>query len=292
MLALLAILKQYRSNIMAFLLLLTALFLMLSVHTDAIGFRMIQEVVLDLFVPLQKVLVTPMRVGQTWERRMQEWRALDEENQRLKKEIAKLRPQQIYIDELLQENRRLRALLHINIGSLYREMAARVVGDSSSAFTRVLTIDAGQRDGVHDHTPVVGLFGLVGRVVRAGERSSLVLTLQDLNSRVPVVTQRSRVRGIASGNNTPYLILNFVPKDADIAMDDLLVTSGMGGVFPKGLIVGRVVSLSPKGDGLFQTIHVMPNVDFSRIEEVRLLLSTPNDTSETSSTESKPHGRP
>ncbi|MBF0123978.1 MAG: rod shape-determining protein MreC [Magnetococcales bacterium] len=272
MLALLAILKQYRNSIISFLLLLTALFLMLSVRTDAIGFRMVQEVMLDVLVPLQKLLAIPVRMGQTWERRLQEWRAIDEENQKLRKEMAKLRPQQVYIEELLQENRRLRALLRMNVGPLYREVAARVVGDSSSAFARVLAIDAGKRDGVHNHTPVVGFSGLVGRVVRVGERSALVLTLQDINSRIPVVTQRSRVRGIATGHNSSHLVLEFVPKDADITIDDLVVTSGTGGVFPKGLIVGRVTSISPQGDGLFQAIHVMPAVDFSRIEEVRLLL--------------------
>ncbi|MBF0159210.1 MAG: rod shape-determining protein MreC [Magnetococcales bacterium] len=290
MLALLAILKQYRNSIAAFLLLLTALFLMLSVRTDAIGFRMVQEVLLDIFVPLQKIVATPIRVGQTWQRRLQEWRALDEENQQLKKELIKLRPQQVYIEELLQENRRLRALLRINVGPLYREVAARVIGDSSSAFARVLTIDAGQRDGVRQHTPVVGLAGLVGRVVRAGDRNALVLTLQDINSRIPVVIQRSRIRGIATGNNRSYLVLDFIPKDADIIMDDLVVTSGTGGVFPKGLIVGRVVSISPQGDGLFQTIHVMPSVDLSRIEEVRLLLVHHEAAQQSSSALQKPAG--
>jgi rod shape-determining protein MreC len=126
----------------------------------------------------------------------------------------------------------------------------------------------------------------------------VALTLQDLNSRVPVLVQRSRVRGMVTGNNGPMLGLEFIPKDVDIALDDLLLTSGTGGVFPKGLVVGRIVSISPKGDGLFQAVVVRPAVDASRAEEVRLLLpaeespDVPADTGPSRGAAEPPVGSP
>ena len=272
MIPLFTILKQYRHGLLAFLLLLTSLFFVISTKTESIGFRLAQESVLDVFGPVQKMLSVPLHLWHLMEDRLRAWQFLEEENQQLRQELAKLRPQRVYLEELLQENHRLRSLLHMNVGPFYRELAAHIVGDSSSAFARSMVIDAGHRDGVRENIPVVGLIGLMGRVVRAGERSALILTLQDLNSRVPVLVQRSRVRGIVVGNNSPLLGLDFIPKGADVAVDDLLITSGTGGVFPKGLVVGRIASISPKSEGLFQTIVVQPAVDFNRTEEVRLLL--------------------
>ncbi|MBF0455231.1 MAG: rod shape-determining protein MreC [Magnetococcales bacterium] len=273
MVELFALLKQYRNGLVAILVLVVALVLMLSVRSHDPGRRdLISDTVLDAVGPIQRVLLSPVVVYRQTQARITELRQLDQENTRMKAELKRLRPLGTLLEELAQENRRLHQLLNIPVDSSYYRIAARVVGDSSSAFARSLLINAGREEGVVVNATVVVPEGLLGRVVRVGAHTSLVLTLLDLNSRIPVVVQRSRERAIAAGFNGRKLQLEFVSKVADIEMDDRIITSGTGEGFPKGLVVGRVQQLISGGSGLFRQVTVVPAVDFDRAEEVVLLI--------------------
>ncbi|MBF0622571.1 MAG: rod shape-determining protein MreC [Magnetococcales bacterium] len=277
--AILVFLRQYRNEVFAIFLLLGALTLMLTVRSSVDGYRDVRGAVMGVVGPVQQVLLSPLEVWRGVTGRVSELVRLDDDNRHLRTELDGLKPRIYQLEELLQENRRLRALLNMPAVPNYRTMAARVVGNSSSAFSRSFLISAGSSDGVSDRVAVVGAEGLLGRVVQVSPQSSLVLSLLDINSRVPVLVQRSRVRAIAAGLNGRYLSLAFVPKGSDIRIGDKMITSGTGGIFPKGLLLGRVISVKPQDMGLFLHILVEPEADLDRIEEVRLLLNATMDVS-------------
>ncbi|MBF0447388.1 MAG: rod shape-determining protein MreC [Magnetococcales bacterium] len=274
MVELLALLKQYRNGLVAIFVLIVALVLMLSVRLHEPGQKdLINDSILDVVGPVQRVVLSPLNLFYQAKTRIADLKQLDLQNRLMKAELQKLRLLGSRMEELAQENQRLHRLLNIPAKPEVKRISARVVGDSSSAFARSLLIDVGRSEGVELNAAVVVPEGLLGRVVRVGNHSSLVLTLLDLNSRVPVLVQRTRTRGIAAGFNSRKLQLEFVSKVDDIQVNDLIVTSGTGGGLPKGLVVGRVQQLVSGGSGLFRRVMVMPVVDFDRTEEVTLLIS-------------------
>jgi rod shape-determining protein MreC len=151
-------------------------------------------------------------------------------------------------------------------------IAAEVVAYSPSAWFRTIVINKGQRDGVKKGFPVVTLEGVVGRVMRISSSSSVVLLVLDRNSSVDCLVQRNRIRGIVEGEGGGRCYLRYVPRTEDIQVGDHIITSGLGGIFPKGLSMGEVVRVEKKEYGLFQEIEVMPSADLSRLEEVMVIV--------------------
>ncbi|MBF0444264.1 MAG: rod shape-determining protein MreC [Magnetococcales bacterium] len=273
MLELLALLKQYRNSMVAVLMLTVALVLLLSLRFYEPGqHKLISDRMLDIVGPLQKVVLSPLVAYRHVQTRISELKQLDYDNQHMKAELRHLRHLGSQLEELKQENARLMKLLNIPYRPDFQRISARVIGDSSSVFARSLLINVGKAEGVFPNAIVIVPEGLLGRVVRVGSHTSLVLTLLDLNSRVPVLVQRTRDRGLATGFNGRKLHLEFISKEAEIKVDDLIVTSGTGEGFPKGLVVGRVEKLSTGGNGLFRQLTVMPVVDFDHVEDVAILM--------------------
>ncbi|MBF0272386.1 MAG: rod shape-determining protein MreC [Magnetococcales bacterium] len=271
--AFLVLLREYRNAISVFITLMVAFFLLLMAGGTVSGDRHgIREAILQITGSVQSLLSRPVSTIERFQDRMSELSRLDRENRQYKAEVERLRPLGIRLEELEQENHRLKSLLQMRPDPAFRALAVRVVGDSSSAFARSYILNAGRQDGVIVNAPVTVPEGLVGRVVRASDTASLVISLLDLNSRVPVLIQRSRVKAVSAGQNNTRLNLEYLPKDADVVIGDLVVTSGTGGIFPKGLAVGKVVSLEPGREGLFREAKVQPMVDFDRIEEAHLML--------------------
>ncbi|MBF0381649.1 MAG: rod shape-determining protein MreC [Magnetococcales bacterium] len=273
MVELLAFLKQYKNSMVAVLMLAVALVLLLSLRFYEPGqHKLVSDRMLDLVGPIQKVVLSPLVAYNQVQTRITELKQLDYDNQLMKAELRRLRPLGSQLEELKLENERLMELLNIPYRPDYNRISARVIGDSSSVFARSLLINVGRAEGVFPNAIVIVPEGLLGRVVRVGAHTSLVLTLLDLNSRVPVLVQRTRDRGLASGFNGRKLHLEFVSKEAEIQVGDLIVTSGTGEGFPKGLVVGRVEKLSNGGSGLFSKLTVVPAVDFDHVEDVAILM--------------------
>jgi len=189
---------------------------------------------------------------------------LDAENRRLRSELASR-------EELQRENDRLRRLLGYAETQPRRTVAARVIAEDASSWFRTVEIDRGSEDGIVDGLPVVDAAGLVGRVVRSGPHSSRVLLITDASSAVAVLVQDERIRGVCRGQGGG-VALDFALVADDIKVGDGIITSGLGGVFPKGLVVGYVRSVQRERSGLFQTVEVEPAVDFAHLEEVLVVL--------------------
>ncbi len=156
------------------------------------------------------------------------------------------------------ENRRLKQLLHFVQEPEYKFISARVVGDTSSAFIRSILINAGKWSGIKTGQAVINEKGLVGRIIEVGNRSSRVLLLTDLNSRIPVITTDSGIRSILGGNNREHPELTYLPESSNIRTGEAVVTSGDGELFPPGLNVGKVYR-SPEDNKYYIEPYVSSN---------------------------------
>lgn len=198
-------------------------------------------------------------------------RNVRKENLALKEEIDAYRRTIIGYREAAALNARLQKLLELKEKSPVEEVAARVIGRDTSSWFRTIVVDRGSDDGVRPGMPVITVEGVVGRVMDSAPGISTVILGIDPNSAVAGLIQRCRAQGIVKGDGDGYLF-NYVMKTLDVRKGDLIVTSGMSGVFPKGIPIGRVNSVRNTARGMFQEIEVQPTVEFGRLEFVLVLL--------------------
>ncbi|NJC88379.1 MAG: rod shape-determining protein MreC [Desulfuromonas sp.] len=189
----------------------------------------------------------------------------------LEAETRRLRAEMANVEELKRENDRLKRLLDFVEQQPRRTLAARVIGEDATSWFRTIEIDRGFEDGVTEGLPVIDAAGLVGRVVKSAAHSARVLLITDASSAVAVLVQDERIRGVCRGQGGT-LALDFALVQDAIQVGDGIITSGSGGVFPKGLVVGYVRSVRREEFGLFQTVEVESAVDFAHLEEVLVLL--------------------
>lgn len=189
---------------------------------------------------------------------------LMEQNARLLLETARFR-------DAAMENARLRALLGFRERSKFDVVPAEVIAVSTSGAIHSVKIDAGAEDGIERDSPVVTADGLVGRVFLVGPRYSVVHVLLDRNFRAAALIERNRVHGIVRWSGGEYCLLDGVPAREDVRVGDVVVTSGLGGIYPRGIRIGVVTQVAEDVTSIFKTITVKPFVDFSRLEEVAVL---------------------
>ena len=202
-----------------------------------------------------------------------------EQNKMLRNEVEQLRVQNLQASEAIAENERLRALIgYRQMATQFDMVAARVIGRESATWSRMIVINRGKKDGVDVDMAVVTEKGLVGHVVEAGWNSSKVQLIMDPRSSVGTLVQRaeSRVAGIVQGdmdNPTMPQMVN-IPKNADVVEGDVIVTSGFGGRYPKGLVVGLISSLQNDEGGLLKIGLIEPAVDFQKLEDVMVITAS------------------
>ncbi len=212
------------------------------------------------------------------------------ENVELKKELSKLREESSQMEELQKENQRLTELLgFVQQNPRYTTVAATVVGKDPGIWFDVFLINVGRNQGVEKDMAVVNAQGLVGRVIEAGADWSKVMAIIDARSSVGTLLDRSRdsgmVRGtFSSSDATGMCQMYYLDSDADVLPGDKVITSGLGGIFPKGLTVGEVVELGSKTEGTSRRVMVKPTVDFSHMEEV-LVIKEEKETGDTKTTD-------
>lgn len=250
----------------AFLFLVLAAFaLMLLSKAETVVLERASAIVVDVFAPIIEIASRPAAGLNEAVRTVRELAALRVENERLRRENARLLAWQEAARRLAAQNLSLEQLLKFKPDPRSSYIAARVIGDSGGAFVRSVLVNAGRRDDVAKGQAVVTGRGLVGRIASAGLWSARALLITDINSRVPVMLEKTRERAILAGDNRPYPKLTFLPGNVEPRPGDRVVTSGHGGVFPPGLPVGQVVA---SGDG---GIRVQPFALLDKIEFVRVV---------------------
>ncbi len=204
---------------------------------------------------------------------------LHEQNEQLRKEVEILRAQNLTASEYASENQRLRSLLDYKQAAVQFDLvAASVIGRESASWSSVILINRGTLDGVANNMPVVTELGLVGHVMESSLNSAKVQLMIDPRSSVGTLIQRpgSRVAGIVEGDikNPAHPRMVNIPKDSDVKVDDMVVTSGFGGVYPKGLVVGKVVAIHNEEGGLLQFAEIETSVDFQKLEDVAVIVAS------------------
>ncbi len=179
--------------------------------------------------------------------------------------------------ELALSNQRLRHLLNFKEKNPRPLLAAEVIGRDPSPWFKSVTIDKGTSEGVTAGAPVVMADGIVGMVTDASNHYAKVLLIIDQNSAVDVLLQENRARGVSKGASVDECRLDYVLRKYKIAAGDIVVSSGLDGVFPKGLRVGSVEKVVKRNAGVFQKVYVKPFVDFDKLEEVMVVLPRPAD---------------
>jgi rod shape-determining protein MreC len=195
-----------------------------------------------------------------------------QENLRLRTSVNTLKMENSRYRELLSTHERLDKLLQFKQDTGRPVLAAQVIGLDPTGWFKSVIINKGKEDGLEIDMPVVNAVGIVGRVVSLSPNYAKVLLIIDQNSAVDCLVQRSRDRGIVKGLSTEICKMDYLVKASDIAVGDIVVTSGLGGVFPKGIPVGEVLNVEDITGELFKDIEVRPAVDFSKLEEVLIIL--------------------
>lgn len=223
----------------------------------------IQQGIANVFRPIGSFFTDLGRIG-----------SLKEENERLRAELEELQGQQATLQELQSEVKTLRDTLGLRDRLGFRTTGADVISEIPSNFEAAVTINAGSTDGVALDMPVIAADGLVGRVVRVSDNWAKVLLIIDPNSSVGVRLAATREAGLLTGQRASDLRMSLVDPETPVAPGEQVTTSGLGGVFPPGIAVGVVSQVVPDEGALEKQIFVRPGVDFSRLSEVLVVLSS------------------
>jgi rod shape-determining protein MreC len=184
--------------------------------------------------------------------------------QRLEMELAALKEKASTADRLVK-------FLEFKEDNPHERMAARVIGVDSGGYFKTVILDKGEKDGLALNMPVVTAEGVVGRIIKLHFLSSQVLLMVDYNSAIDALVQRTRDRGIVVGLGESVCEMKYVSRQADVKIGDVVVTSGLAGIFPKGLVIGRVSGVEVKGYSLFQRVTLETAVQLNKLEEVFIL---------------------
>jgi rod shape-determining protein MreC len=271
------LLRKYKTAIFIVTLLVLAVIMFsydLKYRADGSFFR---KIVLEAVAPVQKVMSASVKsVSDAWLRYLL-LVGIEQENKNLKNKINEFKAALILYQEGYLEAQRLKKLLDLRDDYNYHFISARVIGREQAALSKTILISKGAAHGLKTGMPVIAPPGLIGRLVDVSWHFSKVLLFIDENSNVGAIVQRTRMQGIISGAGPRGLILKYISKTQDVKEGDVIVSSGMGGVFPKGLLIGQVSHVDRQNASLFLKINVSPFVDFSKLEEILILASTENE---------------
>ena len=266
-------LRNYKTVIFVAVLLIIALVMLsYSVKYDTSG-GFFRKIVLEATAPVQKVLsISVKSVSDAWLRYIF-LVGFEEENKNLNKKINELKAELILYQEGYLEAQRLSKLLALRDDYNYRFISARVIGSEQAALSKTILINKGTAHGLKIGMPVMATPGLIGRLIDVSWHVSKVLLLIDENNNIGAILQRTRMQGIVSGAGSRGCILKYIYKNQDVKEGDSVISSGMGGIFPKGLLIGKVSHVQKQDAGLFLKINVAPFIDFAELEEVLVLAS-------------------
>jgi rod shape-determining protein MreC len=254
-------------------LLVGCILIMLSVRPDGgTQWNPIEQLIVETTSPFQKLITQTIKITKGVWLKYFYLVNLTEENKHLRIELDTLRIENARHQELLCALTRFEKLLNFTRGLDRPVVAAQVIGWDPAGWFKSVIIDKGRDAGLQLNRPVVNASGVVGRIVSVSSDYAKVLLIIDQNSAVDCIVQRSRDRGMVKGESTEICRVDYIDRVSNVTVGDIVVSSGLGGVFPKGLPVGKVVSLRNIQGRLFKQIEIKPSVDFSKLEEVLVIL--------------------
>ncbi|MDD5018453.1 MAG: rod shape-determining protein MreC [Eubacteriales bacterium] len=246
-----------------------------------------ESVVGSILSPVQNALYSATDAIADFFSRIFSGADIEAENAALQERVAELEAQLMDYDEMKLESERLKEFLNFNTETEGLEyVTAKVIGKGTGHWFNMFIINVGLKDGIAVDMPIVNGDGLIGRVVATGYNYSRVLTIVDSSSGVSAIVERTRDNGILNGTvstgdeEDALLTMSYLPLDADLVPGDTVITSGLAGVFPKGIAIGEVIEVSKSDDGMKNEAVISPYVDFYHLEEVMVITSATIDIEE------------
>jgi len=272
----LSFVRRHREPLLVCILLAHALGMFLGSSRRVREPNVIDRLALAMTAPVQRAAVASIDgMVNAWQQYVS-LRSVRREVGQLQTENAQLRADVVGLAEARAENERLRRLIHYEEGNPGPKVVARVLGINPDPNRLTLRIDRGEGDGVRRGQAVVTADGVVGQVLRATASAADVLVAFDPNCRLGGRVQRTRARvGVSGAGEDQALKLEYLLRSEDLEEGDLVVTSGTDGVYPPGLVVGRVTGVQRQTSGMFLNAGILPAVNFTRVEEVVVLAPQP-----------------
>ena len=264
--------RRYHFFIFIILLLLFALVLMSLRAQQRKGVEFFDALLMEICSPIQKASTVVIKTIQGTFQQYVFLVNLEEENRMLKQKMAELQAETHTMKEMRLANERLRQLLQFREKNSSSMVGAEVIGQDPSSWFKSVTIDKGERDGLKQGMAVVSPTGIIGQILKTAPHYATVLLITDYNSAIDSIVQRTRAKAIVEGKGENRCQLKYLLRTEEVAVGDAVVTSGLGGNFPKGLMLGEIKKVDKKGHGVFQYAELVPSVDFTQIEEVFVIM--------------------
>lgn len=258
--------KRFGQSFTAFFFVIASIALLVFGRSQTALIDEARAQIFQTFIPVITVVDIPREATSSLSDWIRNIAVVFSDNEFLRNENAELKQQISTSTELEIDNLRLKNLLKIKDGTVTTITASRIVSDSNSPFFKSMLINSGANDGVKKGHAVVNEEGVIGRTINVASSSSRVLLLNDINSRIPVKFSETGVNVILAGDNSQLLQINFMPADEKVAVGDLILTSGMGSVFPPDLPVGNVSEITALGE-----IRIKPAVNLNRLNYVSVI---------------------
>jgi len=266
--------RKYTIPTFIILLLLSALVLISLRAQERRGITFLDGLFMEVCAPFQKgATYLTKKIQGIWEGYLFLVH-LRRENEYLKKRIADLQKENDQMREMMLAQERLRRLLQFKETLSSTVVAAEVIGRDPSSWFKSLTINKGERDGIQKGMAVISPEGVIGQIFKTAPSYAVVLLLTDYNCAIDAIVQRTRAKAIVEGRGDNRCQLKYLLRSEDVVEGDRVVTSGLAGNFPKGLMIGEIKKVDKKGHGIFQSAELVTSVDFSRLEEVLIITAS------------------
>jgi rod shape-determining protein MreC len=265
--------RKYQSIVVAAILLIASLIILSYSAVRLSETGLLRKMVLETAAPVENAINTSLKsLYDAWKRYLF-LVGLENENRQLRREKALLSEQLNHYREGYLEGIRLQKLLALKDGFPYRTVTARVIDSDRTSLFKTLLINQGTSEGLRVGLAVLSDQGVVGRIIETSWHASRVLLMIDENSNIDALIQRSRAQGILQGAGAMGGNLKYISRTEEVLVGDVVLSAGLAGVFPKGLLLGTVTGVSRREGGLFQKIDVAPAVDFGKLEEVMAVIT-------------------
>jgi len=268
----LTIFLEHRAKWISYIFIILSLILLSLSIGKGREWNPVEKLAIEITAPIQKIFIGTISAAKDIWTNYFYLVETRQENLRLNNKINLLEIENSRYQEILLANQRLQQLLKFQENTEEALLPARVIGWDSSVLFKSIIIDKGEKNGLKTNMPVVNAKGAIGRTISVSPNYAQVLLITDQNSAVDGMVQRSRCRGMLKGKGLRECSFDYVIKACDIETGDAIITSGLGRAFPKGLYLGRVKKINDSPDKLFKDVTIAPGVDFSKLEEVLVIL--------------------
>jgi rod shape-determining protein MreC len=239
-----------------------------------------ENFMVDMFSPMQSsVTYVKTRTSSFFEHYVMNINA-SQDNTKLEKEVSELRRQVFSYEQVYKENKRLKELLQFGGELDLQKVLAQIIAWDANSDFKVLRINKGKADGIELQSSVVTSVGLVGYIFRLTDHYADIITILDPNNRVDALVERTRSHGIVEGYSRNRAIMKYLAGTEPVILGDLVLSSGLGNIYPKGLRIGKITKVERESYGITQSIEIEPVVNFSTLEEVVVLVGPKDEVKE------------